>query len=188
MSQYGSGIDIDKCAYVHETAQLYGKLRAEDGVSIWPYVVARSEMKEITVGKMTNIQDFVMLHVGSKTGTHIGKYCSITHHCTLHGCTIGDYCLVGINTTIMDGCVIGNNCIIAGHTFLKEGTVIPDNSIVMGTPGKVVKTVNSYRKNKMNAVLYYKNAVAYSKGNHRAWSAPNILKDIDKTIKSAMEL
>ncbi len=187
MQRFSPGIDLSKCAFVHDSVCIYGKLKAEKGVSFWPYVVARSEMHEISIGAMSNIQDFVMIHVGASTGTHIGKYCSITHHCTLHGCTIGDYCLIGINSTIMDGCVIGNNCIIAGHTFLKEGTVIPDNSIVMGTPGKVVKTVDSARKNKMNAVLYYKNALAYAKGEHRAWSAAGLMQDIDRTITSFFE-
>ncbi|SME94678.1 gamma carbonic anhydrase family protein [Pseudobacteriovorax antillogorgiicola] len=185
---FGPGVDVESCAYVDETVRLFGKVTAEEGVTIWPYAVMRSEMKSITIGKMTNIQDFVMIHIGTKTGTHVGKYCSITHHCTLHGCTIGDYTLVGINSTIMDGCVIGDNCIIAGHTFLKEGTVIPDNSIVMGTPGKVVKTTNSKQKNKLNAVLYYKNGLAYNKGQHRAWDGINLLQDMDKTLKSALDL
>jgi diacylglycerol kinase family enzyme len=57
----------------------------------------------------------------------------------------------------------------------------------MGTPAKVVKTANSWRKNKMNAVLYYKNALAYAKGDHRAWSAPGFFKDLDKTLGSALE-
>nr|WP_277346033.1 hypothetical protein [Sneathiella chinensis] len=112
-----------------------------------------------------------MIHIGDTTGTYIGNHCSITHHCTIHGCTIGDNCLIGINTTIMDGCVIGDNCIIAGHSFLKEGTVIPDNSIVMGTPGKVVRSQNNYVKCRTNAFLYYRNALAYSKGEHREWES-----------------
>ncbi len=112
-----------------------------------------------------------MLHIGDNTGTYIGSHCSITHHCTIHGCTIGDNCLIGINSTIMDGCVIGNNCIIAGHTFLKEGTVIPDNSIVMGTPGKVIRTQNNYTRCRMNAFMYYRNALAYAKEEHREWAS-----------------
>ncbi len=186
MTRFGKNIIVQDAAYIHESVLLYGKLKAGDGSSFWPYTVARSEMKEIVIGKMTNIQDFVMLHVGSKTGTYVGDYCSITHHCTLHGCTIGNYCLVGINSTIMDGCIIGDNCIIAGHTFLKEGTVIPDNSIVMGTPGKVVKTLNCRKKNKINALLYYKNALAYAKGKHRAWSLTQIHQDIEKTVAAAL--
>ena len=117
-------------AYIHESAYLYGKVIVEEGASIWVNAVARAEHKEIVIGAYTNIQDFAMLHIGDATPTIIGSHCSITHHCTIHGCTIGDNCLIGINATIMDGCVIGENSIIGGHTFLKEGTVVPPNSII----------------------------------------------------------
>ena len=184
---FGPDVDVESCAYIHPTTQLYGKIEASKDSSFWPYSVVRSEMNSVKIGAMTNIQDFVMIHIGTKQGTTIGKYCSITHRVTLHGCTIGDYCLVGINSTIMDGCQIGNNCIIAGHTFLKENTIIPDNSIVMGTPGKVVKTKNNKMKNKINALFYYKNALAYQKGMHRSWSKENMFQDIVKTGKKLLE-
>jgi carbonic anhydrase/acetyltransferase-like protein (isoleucine patch superfamily) len=170
MSNLGSDVILRNPAYIHDTAYLYGKITVEENASIWINVAARAEHKEIVIGRYTNIQDFVMLHVGESTGTYIGSHCSITHHCTIHGCTIGDNCLVGINATIMDGCVIGDNCIIAGHTYLKEGTVIPPNSIVMGVPGKVTRTQNNFVFNRFNAFLYYKNAIAFAAGNHRAWS------------------
>ena len=184
---FGPDVDVESCAYIHPTTQLYGKIEASKDSSFWPYSVVRSEMNSVKIGAMTNIQDFVMIHIGTKQGTTIGKYCSITHRVTLHGCTIGDYCLVGINSTIMDGCQIGNNCVIAGHTFLKENTIIPDNSIVMGTPGKVVKTKNNKMKNKINALFYYKNALAYQKGMHRSWSKENMFQDIVKTGKKLLE-
>ncbi|MFZ6654666.1 gamma carbonic anhydrase family protein [Undibacterium sp. TJN19] len=170
MAFIGPDVTLSQAAYVHDTAQLYGKISVGENASIWMNVVARSEHKEIIIGPYTNIQDFVMLHIGDQTPTIIGSHCSITHHCTIHGCTIGDNCLIGINSTIMDGCVIGNNCIIAGHTFLKEGTVIPDNSIVMGTPGKVIRTQNNYVRNRLNAYMYYKNALAYATGEFREWA------------------
>lgn len=178
MPQSGPDIRLIDPAYIDPTAQLYGKLTVKKGASFWPYTVVRAEMSEVTVGEFTNIQDFVMIHVGDRTATHIGDHCSITHHCTIHGCTIGDNCLIGINTTIMDGCVIGDNCIVAGHSFLKEGTVIPDNSIVMGTPGKVVRTQNNYARCRFNAYMYFKNALAYANGRHREWSDPEFLKGI----------
>jgi carbonic anhydrase/acetyltransferase-like protein (isoleucine patch superfamily) len=137
----------------------------------------------VVVGEYTNIQDFCMLHEGSTTGTIIGSHCSITHHCTIHGCTIGDNCLIGINTTIMDGCIIGNNCIVAGHSFLKEGTVIPDNSIVMGTPGKVVRTQNNYVRCRLNAFLYYRNALAYARGEHREWATEECMEAVRLEIE-----
>ncbi|MEX1036075.1 MAG: gamma carbonic anhydrase family protein [Sneathiella sp.] len=182
MSDFGPDVTINNAAYLHPTALIYGKVHIEKGASLWPYTVIRAESEEVVIGEYTNIQDFAMIHVGSSTGTFIGSHCSITHHCTMHGCAIGDNCLIGINTTIMDGCVIGNNCIVAGHSFLKEGTVIPDNSIVMGTPGKVVRTQNNYTRCRLNAFMYYRNALAFAKGEHREWASEECLKEVQAEI------
>ncbi len=181
MSRFGPGVILNDPAYIDASAQVYGKVTIENGSSLWPNVVIRSEMHDVQIGKFTNIQDFVMIHIGYATPTRIGDYCSITHHCTIHGCTIGDNCLIGINATIMDNCVIGDNCVIAGHTYLKDNTIIPDNSIVMGLPGKVVRTQNSFVENRQNAMLYHRNALAYAKGDHRTWET---LADFDEEIQS----
>lgn len=167
----GPGIEVDPEAFIHPTAQIYGLVQVSAGVSIWPNVVVRSESQEVRIGRRTNIQDFVMIHVGNGTGTIVGEDCSITHHCTLHGCRIGDRVLVGIGSTIMDGCEIGDNSIIAGHAFLKEGTIIPANSIVMGAPGKVVRERNNGAANAFNAWMYARNAEAYARGEHRLWAS-----------------
>lgn len=177
-TKFGPQIDVSAAAFVHPSALLYGKLRAAEGSSIWCNVVARSENYEIVIGPYSNIQDFTMIHIGAGSGTYIGSYCSITHHCTIHGCTIGDNCLIGINSTIMDGCVIGDNSIIGGHTFLKEGTVVPPNSIVTGTPGQVRRTENNYTRNRINALAYYRNALAYGKGDHRWWDRPEFAAEM----------
>jgi carbonic anhydrase/acetyltransferase-like protein (isoleucine patch superfamily) len=169
---YGPEVILDAPAFIHPTAQIYGKVKIGRDASLWPNTVVRSEFYEVEIGPMTNIQDFVMVHIGGHCGTHIGAHCSITHHCTIHGCTIGDNCLIGINATIMDGCKIGENSIVAGGAFLKEGTEIPANSIVMGMPGKVTKTRNNWVANRFNAWLYYQNALAYSRGFHRVWDGP----------------
>lgn len=163
-------ITYNNPAFIHSSALLYGKIIINEGASIWPHVVIRSEAYEVEIGEKSNIQDFVMIHVGYHCGTIIGRFSTIAHHCTLHGCKIGDYSLIGINSTIMDDCVIGDNCVILGHTFLKEGTIIPDNSVVAGIPGKVIKTMNNYKSNEFNALLYYMNAIEYAKGHYRAWS------------------
>ena len=175
MNSFGADVVLNAPAFIHPSALIYGKVRLEEGASLWPYVVIRSEVHEVVIGEKTNIQDFVMIHIGIHTGTFIGKNCSITHHCTLHGCTIGDNCLIGINSTIMDGCVIGDNCIVAGHTFLREGSIIPDNSIVMGAPGKVVKARDCREQNILNATAYHENALAYGQRNqHRRWADPDL--------------
>ena len=160
-------INIDPSAWVHETALIYGHVAIGADSSVWPHVVMRSEMHHIAIGARSNIQDFVMLHVGGMTPTIIGDDCSITHHATLHGCTIGDKCLIGINATIMDGAVIGNNCIVAGHSIVTEGSVFPDNSIIAGSPAKLVKTRDSGDANALNAAFYVQNAQNYAQGKHR---------------------
>ena len=92
MAHIGPDVVLDNPSFVHDTAQLFGKVYVGEGASIWPYVVTRAEMQEIRIGARTNIQDFVMIHVGSFTPTIVGEDCSITHHVTLHGCEIGDRC------------------------------------------------------------------------------------------------
>ncbi len=171
-AQIGPDVRLQHPAYIHPSALLFGDITVREGASIWPYVVMRAEMYRIEIGVNSNIQDFVMIHVGDRADTIIGANCSITHRVTLHGCTIGDNCLIGIGATIMDRCVIGENSIVAGGAFLKEDTVIPPNSIVMGQPGKVTRTRNNAVANAMNAFLYRKNAEAYARGEHRIWTSP----------------
>ncbi|MGE5147200.1 MAG: gamma carbonic anhydrase family protein [Candidatus Eiseniibacteriota bacterium] len=165
---YGPGVVLDAPAFIHPTAQIYGKVRVGRDASLWPYTVVRSEFYEVEIGAMTNIQDFVMIHIGGHCGTYVGAHCSITPHCTIHGCTIGE------------------NTIVAGGAFLKEGTEIPPNSIVMGTPGKVTKTRNNWVANRFNAWLYYQNALAYSRGFHRVWDGPEAVATGKAEMKRLM--
>lgn len=171
MSDYGPGVVFDDPAFVHDSAILYGNVRVGRNASIWPHAVARAEVYEVTIGAYVNIQDLVMIHVGETTGTYIGAHSSITHHSTVHGCTIGDNCLIGINATVMDGVVIGENSIVGAHSVVPPGTVIPPNSIVAGVPGKVIKERNNFIENRINAFVYYRNALAFARGEHREWSS-----------------
>ncbi len=170
----GPLVAIDDEAFVHPSAQIYGQVSLAAGVSVWPNAVIRAEMHGVIVGARSNVQDFVMIHVGNGTGTHVGADCSITHHVTLHGCTIGDSVLVGIGATVMDGCVIGENSIIAGGSFLKENTIVPSNSIVAGVPAVVKATRDSGAANRFNAWLYAENAKAYARGEHRFWAEADL--------------
>ena len=164
--------DLSRCSYVDPTARVFGQVTAGEGASVWPYAVIRAEHTEVRIGAFTNLQDHVMVHIGYQLPVLIGDYCSITHRVVLHGCTVGDNCLIGIGATIMDGAVIGANSIVAGHSFVREGMIIPPNSVVMGTPAKVVATRNNFVANCINAMLYHRNAQAYARGDHRAWAGP----------------
>ncbi len=167
-------------AHIHPTARIYGNVLLGRSSSVWCYAVVRAEAGAVEVGPGSNVQDFVMIHVGLERGTVIGANCSITHHATLHGCIIGDNVLVGIGATIMDGCEIGANSIVAGHAFLKEGTIVPENSIVMGTPGLVVRRRDNSSENRLNAYLYRRNAKAYADGNYRLWQEPQFAAELDR--------
>jgi carbonic anhydrase/acetyltransferase-like protein (isoleucine patch superfamily) len=164
--------DLSRAAYVDPAVRIFGAVTCGEGASLWPYTVIRAEHTRVDIGAFTNLQDHVMVHIGYHLPTIIGAYCSITHRVVLHGCTIADNCLIGIGATIMDGAVIGENSIVAGHSFVREGTVIPPNSIVMGTPGKVVATRDNFVANRINAMMYHRNALAYARGDHRAWHGP----------------
>ncbi len=164
---FGTEVVLDEPAFVHPSALLYGKIHVGNGVSIWPNVVMRSEMHEIRIGARSNIQDFVMIHVGWSTPTIVGEDCSITHHATLHGCEIGDRCLIGINATLMDGVRIGANSIVAGHSIVGEGQVFPENSIIAGVPGKQVATRDNSAANLLNARFYEQIAAGYATGRER---------------------
>ncbi len=164
MGHIGDHVTLEAPAFIHESALLYGKVHVGKGASIWPHVVTRAEVFEIRIGARTNIQDFVMIHVGMGTPTIVGEDCSITHRVTLHGCEIGDRCLIGIGATIMDGAKIGANSIVAGHAIVSEGSVFPENSVIAGVPAKLVATRDNGAANLANARFYEMNARNFANG------------------------
>jgi carbonic anhydrase/acetyltransferase-like protein (isoleucine patch superfamily) len=162
-------VDLSRAAFVHPSANVYGRVTAHEGSSIWINAAIRSEAAHVEIGAFTNVQDFVMIHTDPGRPVVIGEHCSITHHATLHGCTIGNNVLIGINATIYGGAVIGDNSIVGQHAYVKDGTVVPPNSIVVGSPARVVRQADNWIANRMNAAFYHRNALAYARGDHRAW-------------------
>lgn len=160
---------IHPSAWLALTAQVYGNVVIGEDASLWPNCVIRAECNDVRIGRMTNIQDFVMIHVGFDHSSQIGEFCSITHHVTIHGATVEDHCLIGINATLMDGAIIGRGSIVAGGAFVKEGSVFPAGSIIAGVPAKVIKERDCARTNRLNAWIYHRNAEHYRRDNHRAW-------------------
>ncbi len=155
--------------HVAPSASIYGEVDIGAGSSVWPNAVVRAECQHVRVGRVTNLQDFAMVHVGYDHPTLIGDFCSITHHATIHGATVGDACLVGIGAVLMDGVVLGAGSIVAGGAVLTEGSVFEPGSIVAGVPARTIKRRDATRENRLNAWLYHRNALAYARGEHRAW-------------------
>ena len=160
---------IHESVWIAPRAQLYARIEIGEGSSLWPYCVIRSECCEVRIGRGTNLQDFVMVHVGYEEPTRIGDFCSITHRATIHGATIEDDCLIGIHAVVMNGAVIGRGSIVAPGAVVREGTVVPAHSIVAGVPARVVRSRDASAENRLNALLYQRNAEAYRRGDHRAW-------------------
>ncbi len=168
----GPDLAIHSSVWVAPSAQLFGKIAIGEDSSVWHNVVARAECQEIRIGRMTNVQDFVMLHVGYDVPTIIGDFCSITHHATVHGAALGNACLIGIGAVIMDGAVIGEGSIVAGGAVVTEGATFSKGSVIAGVPARQIAERDSARANRLNAWLYHRNAQATQRGLHRTWDGP----------------
>jgi len=167
-----SRAQFPQAAYIDASARIFGSVEIGAHASVWPGAVIRAESHVVRIGRCSNLQDHVLVHVGYHQPTIVGDYCSITHRVVLHGCRIGDNCLIGIGATVMEAAVIGENSIVAGHSLVADGTIIPPNSIVMGTPAKVVRSANNFIANRINAWLYQRNAECYARGDYRGWEGP----------------
>lgn len=135
-------IEAEGDFWVAPGAHVIGSVRLGKNVSIWFNAVVRADFDVISIGENTNIQDGAVLHVDYDVPMHIGKGVTVGHKAMLHGCTIGDNSLVGINAVVLNGAKIGSNCIIGANALVTEKMEVPDNSLVLGSPGKVVKELS----------------------------------------------
>ena len=154
---------IHASAWVAENATLAGQITLQKDVSIWFNAVLRAEHAPITVGEGSNIQDGSVCHVDPGTPLTIGRSVTVGHKVMLHGCTIGDESLIGINAVILNGAKIGRNCLIGANSLIPEGKEIPDGSLVMGSPGKIVRTLSEAQIEglKASAMHYVENGRRY---------------------------
>ena len=128
--------------FIAPNATLIGSVTVEDQASIWFNVVIRADNDLIHIGEGSNIQDGSVLHVDQGFPLTIGRQVTVGHKALLHGCTIGDGSLIGMNAVVLNGAKIGRGCLIGANTLITENMSIPDGSVVLGTPGKIVRTLN----------------------------------------------
>ncbi|MAI54935.1 MAG: gamma carbonic anhydrase family protein [Gammaproteobacteria bacterium TMED95] len=154
---------IHASAWVAENATLAGQITLQKDVSIWFNAVLRAEHAPITVGEGSNIQDGTVCHVDPGMPLTIGRSVTVGHKVMLHGCTIGDESLIGINAVILNGAKIGRHCLIGANSLIPEGKEIPDGSLVMGSPGKIVRTLSEAQIEglKASAMHYVENGRRY---------------------------
>jgi len=147
------------------TAMLIGKVRLQARASVWFGAVLRGDNELIDIGEDSNVQDGTVMHTDMGSPLTLGRGVTIGHNAMLHGCTVGDYSLVGINAVILNGARIGKHCIIGANALIPEGKEIPDGSLVMGSPGKVVRELTEQQKRMLeaSAAHYVHNAQRYAR-------------------------
>jgi carbonic anhydrase/acetyltransferase-like protein (isoleucine patch superfamily) len=137
---------VDGDCFVAPDAAVVGDVRLGKAVSIWHGAVLRADISHIEIGEGSNIQDLALIHVDHDTPTRVGVGVSIGHHAALHGCTVGDYTMIGINAVVLNGAKIGRHCFIGANSMVPEGMVVPDGSLVMGNPARVMMPLDADRK------------------------------------------
>ncbi|MDD6663180.1 MAG: gamma carbonic anhydrase family protein [Bulleidia sp.] len=150
-----------KNIYTGNNVVITGEVSLSEDVSIWHNAVLRGDEGSITIGSRTNIQDLVMIHTGIPDyPVTIGQNTTIGHSAIIHGCTIGDECMIGMGAIIMNGAKIGNQCIVAAGSIVTEHKTFPEKSLILGSPAKLIRTLtdDEIQKIRDNAEAYVTSA------------------------------
>ena len=152
--------------YIAPNATLVGSIILGNLASIWFGVTIRADNDQVTIGEETNVQDGSVLHVDPGFPMTLGRRVTIGHKVMLHGCTIGDGTLIGINSVVLNGAKIGRHCLVGAGSLVTEGKEFPDGSLIVGSPAKAVRqlTPEQIEGLKRSAAHYVQNAQRYKNG------------------------
>lgn len=129
---------IHPSAFVHDSAEVIGKVTLASGASVFPGCVLRGDIEEIKIGERSNIQDLTLIHTRAGKPTIVGRGVTIGHRAILHGCVVGDRALIGMGAIVMEA-TIGARTLIGAGALIPAGAKIPSGVLVLGSPGKVVR-------------------------------------------------
>jgi len=133
---------IPASAYVSPEATLIGKVILGEDASVWPGVVIRGDNDAITIGNGSNVQDGTVMHTDRGFPLTVGNNVTIGHQVMLHGCTIGDGSLIGIQAVVMNGAVIGKDCLVGAGALVPERKSFADRKLILGSPARVMREFN----------------------------------------------
>ena len=158
--------EIAATAWVAETASVIGRVRLADGASVWYGAVLRGDNDWITLGRNCNIQDGSVLHTDSGIALTLADNVTVGHQVMLHGCSIGEGTLIGIQAVVLNGAKIGKNCLVGAGSLVTEGKEFPDGCMILGSPAKAVRQLTDAQIEglKMSAQHYMDNARRYKAG------------------------
>jgi carbonic anhydrase/acetyltransferase-like protein (isoleucine patch superfamily) len=157
---------IADTAWVADSARVIGRVELQEGANVWFGAILRGDNEWITIGRGSNVQDGCVLHTDMGYPLTIGADVTIGHQVMLHGCTIGDGSLVGIQAVVLNNARIGRNCLVGAGALVTEGKEFPDGSLIMGSPARVVRqlTPEQFERLKHGASHYVENAQRYRTG------------------------
>ncbi|MBX3642560.1 MAG: gamma carbonic anhydrase family protein [Rubrivivax sp.] len=135
--------EIAASAWVADSASVIGRVRMDEGASVWYGAVLRGDNDQITLGRNCNVQDGSVLHTDPGLPLTLGENVTVGHQVMLHGCHIGDGTLVGIQAVVLNGAKIGRRCIVGAGAVVTEGKEFPDGSLIVGAPAKVVRPLSA---------------------------------------------
>ena len=125
--------------WIAPNAMVIGNVELKQNASVWFGAVLRGDNDPIVVGENSNIQDLSVLHTDEGVPLTIGAHVTVGHKVMLHGCTVGDYSLIGIGSVVLNRAVIGRGCIVGANSLITEGKTFPDDSLIVGSPARVVR-------------------------------------------------
>lgn len=146
----GKKADICEGVKIFDNVSIIGDVFIGEDSSVWFGSVLRGDLNSIKIGKRTNIQDLAIIHTYQPDATFpngipviVGDDCTIGHRVTLHACTIGNRCLIGMGSVVLDNVIVGDDCFITASSLLPKGRKYPPMSLISGNPAKVVRPLQT---------------------------------------------
>ena len=155
--------DVAADAYVAEGATVLGRVTLGAKASVWFGASVRGDNDAIVIGAGSNVQDGAVLHADAGVPLTIGDHVTVGHQAMLHGCTVGDGALIGIQAVVLNGAVIGRDCLVGAGAIVTERKTFPDRSLILGAPAKVARelTDEEIQRLSANAAGYAARAATY---------------------------
>ena len=153
-------------AWVADSAQVIGNVAMAEGSSVWFGCVLRGDGELLSIGRNCNVQDGSVVHADPGFPVTLGDNVSVGHQVMLHGCTIGEGSLIGIQSVVLNGAKIGKHCLVGAGSVVTEGKEFPDGSMILGSPAKVVRQLSPEQIAGLEraAKHYVDNAVRFKAG------------------------
>jgi len=162
-------LPADGRCWIAENATVIGRVRLATDASVWFGAVLRGDNEWIELGARSQVQDNATLHTDPGFPMRIGPNCVIGHNVILHGCTIGENSLIGMGAILLNGAKVGRNSLVGAGALITEGKTFPDNSLIVGTPARVLRTVDeaTIRMIAAGAEIYVNRWQQYARGLRR---------------------